>query len=376
MLADSDADLSRRRASARSESQGRQNHLILGRDTAGIVPRKFTIPEPSVVADAEDKHIAMLPAKPHAAAAEEHRLIRRNMLARSGISLVDTMVVVTVDGRMYGVSRFDGSIIWSRDGLLESAATFRANPTCPRGMVWSRSRADNYLEAAGNKGGEMCAPLHGGDGLSRSPNITSEEGPSDAECSSEPRDELEAGNAGDDEEEWLLEQGIDWRSDPQLLELQRQRRREWLARQKSKAHGQGNAFVRAGDGICKADGPFYDPDAVDPPEALYIAEPGGGGALYMYNAELGLKKLPLTIQNLVDQSPVQVSDVLYTGTKEASFAAIDLATGNLLSIYGDERLKSGGEASSSSFTSDRFGAKRPSIKLLLAEKLNRVSIYP
>ncbi|KAJ2746291.1 bifunctional endoribonuclease/protein kinase ire1 [Coemansia sp. BCRC 34301] len=320
----------RRQPSERSDSQGRQSLVLLGRDTAGIVPRKFTIPEPSVVADAEEKHIAILPAKPHAAAAaEEHRLLRRNMLARSGVSLVDTMVVATVDGQMYGVSRFDGSIIWKRD-----------NSTCLRGMVWSRSRADNYLEVSGD-----C----------RSNSLGAE------------------GGVGDDEEEWLLEQGIDWRSDPQLLERQRRRRREWLERQKSKAYGQREAFSRADDGTCKAGSSFSDLDAADPPEALYIAEPGGGGgALYMYNAELGLKKLPLTIQNLVDQSPVQVSDVLYTGTKEAKFAAIDLATGRLLNVYGGE--DSGSPAGDQVVDGDDGGST--AIKLLLAEKLNRVSIYP
>ncbi|KAJ2025119.1 bifunctional endoribonuclease/protein kinase ire1, partial [Coemansia sp. S85] len=354
--------------------------VLLGRDAAGIVPRKFTIPEPSVVADAEEKYVAILPAKPYAAAAEEHRLLRRNMVARSGITLVDTMVVATVDGRMYGISRFDGSIIWRRDGLLESAATFRANPTCPRGMVWTRSRADNYLDASAASG-NMCAPLHGrADQLNSTGDAAGQEA-GNAECPKEPlsSDSGEAlgGLDEDGEEEWLLEQGIDWRSDPQLLERQRRKRREWLDRLKSKAYK--SAFSRSGGDTCKPQGSFSDPEPVDPPEALYIAEPGGGGALYMYNAELGLKKLPLTIQNLVDQSPVQVSDVLYTGSKEASFAAIDLATGRLISIYGDERAESGDEDannSNSSFTSSRFGARRASIKLLLAEKLNRVSIYP
>ncbi|KAJ2493450.1 bifunctional endoribonuclease/protein kinase ire1 [Coemansia sp. RSA 2050] len=374
----------RRRPSIRSEPQNRQSLVLLGRDAAGIVPRKFTIPEPSVVADAEEKYIAILPAKPYAAAAEEHRLLRRSMVARSGITLVDTMVVATVDGRMYGVSRFDGSIIWRRDGLLESAATFRANPTCPQGMVWTRSRADNYLDASAASG-EMCAPLHGKvDQLNSSSDAAGQEA-GNAESPREPLSS-DSGDAlgeldGDDEEEWLLEQGIDWRSDPQLLERQRRKRREWLDRLKSKAHR--SAFSRTGSDTCKPQGPLSDPESVDIPEALYIAEPGGGGALYMYNTELGLKKLPLTIQNLVDQSPVQVSDVLYTGSKEASFAAIDLATGRLISVYGDERAEKGSNGSdedssnsNSSYTSSRFGARRASIKLLLAEKLNRVSIYP
>ncbi|KAJ2473106.1 bifunctional endoribonuclease/protein kinase ire1, partial [Coemansia sp. RSA 2320] len=344
--------------------------VFLGKDSTGVVPRKFTIPEASVVANAEHKHIAMLPAKPHAAAAEEHRLIRRDMLERSGVSLADTMVVVTVDGSMYGVSRFDGAIIWRRDGFLESAAAYRSHPTCPREMVWTRSRPESFLAVAGEHD-EMCMPLRGD---TRERGEPGQKGHGWSEQSSERLggdsvENFEAEDDEDDEEEWLLEQGIDWRSDPQVLELQRQRRREWLAKQRSRTQNHGGPVAK------EARGSFADSDSGSSslPEVLYIAEPGGGGALYMYNAEIGLKKLPLTIQNLVDQSPVQVRGVLYTGNKEANFAAIDLASGRLLSIYGDERVEHSDDRTT---TSARFGARRLSIKLLLAEKLNRVRIYP
>ncbi|KAJ2006511.1 bifunctional endoribonuclease/protein kinase ire1 [Coemansia thaxteri] len=344
--------------------------VFLGKDSTGVVPRKFTIPEASVVANAEHKHIAMLPAKPHAAAAEEHRLIRRDMLERSGVSLADTMVVVTVDGSMYGVSRFDGAIIWRRDGFLESAAAYRSHPTCPREMVWTRSRPESFLAVVGEHD-EMCMPLRGD---TRERGEPGQKGHGWSEQSSERLggdsvENFEAEDDEDDEEEWLLEQGIDWRSDPQVLELQRQRRREWLAKQRSRTQNHGGPVAK------EPRGSFADSDSGSSslPEVLYIAEPGGGGALYMYNAEIGLKKLPLTIQNLVDQSPVQVRGVLYTGNKEANFAAIDLASGRLLSIYGDERVEHSDDRAT---TSARFGARRLSIKLLLAEKLNRVRIYP
>ncbi|KAJ2330730.1 bifunctional endoribonuclease/protein kinase ire1, partial [Coemansia sp. RSA 2673] len=296
--------------------------VFLGKDSTGVVPRKFTIPEASVVANAEHKHIAMLPAKPHAAAAEEHRLIRRDMLERSGVSLADTMVVVTVDGSMYGHDEMCMP--------LRGDTRVRGAPG-HKGHGWSEQSSERL----------------GGDSV----------------------ENFEAEDDEDDEEEWLLEQGIDWRSDPQVLELQRQRRREWLAKQRSRTQNHGGPVAK------EPRGSFADSDSGSSslPEVLYIAEPGGGGALYMYNAEIGLKKLPLTIQNLVDQSPVQVRGVLYTGNKEANFAAIDLASGRLLSIYGDERVEHSDDRAT---TSARFGARRLSIKLLLAEKLNRVRIYP
>ncbi|KAJ2797215.1 hypothetical protein H4R21_004408, partial [Coemansia helicoidea] len=66
--------------------------VFLDRDGSGAVPRKFTIPEPSVVADADHKHVAVLPSKPYAAAVHKHRLLRRGMLERSGVSLARVMI--------------------------------------------------------------------------------------------------------------------------------------------------------------------------------------------------------------------------------------------------------------------------------------------
>ncbi|KAJ2158764.1 bifunctional endoribonuclease/protein kinase ire1 [Coemansia sp. RSA 552] len=226
---------------------------------SGVVPRKFTIAEPSVVAAADRRHTAMLPAKPYAAAAREHRLLRRDMVARSGVSLADIMVVTTVDGRIHGVRRFDGSIVWTRSDLLGPGDG-------PRSMVYSKGSAAGALE-----GGPE--PLEGG---------------------SEPG---EYEDEGEEEEEWLLEQGIDWRSDPQLLERLRRQQRA----------GSGGHDV------------------------LYIVEPGG--ALYVYSGGGGLQRLTLTVADLVDQSPVQVQGVLYTGRRHAGFAALDLATGRVGDAY-------------------------------------------
>ncbi|KAJ1995418.1 bifunctional endoribonuclease/protein kinase ire1 [Coemansia spiralis] len=329
--------------------------VLLGKDSNGIVPRKFTIAEPSVVADAEGKHLVMLPAKPYAAAAaSESMLLKRSMLERSGVSLVDTMVVITVDGRIYGVSRFDGSIVWSRDSLLDSTSEYGPKSAHPQGMVWTRNRVESSFASASSSG------------------IMGEQVNDDAGVQDSTEAEFDVdGDEDDGEEEWLLEQGIDWRSDPQVLELQRQRRRQWLAKKKKTQH-RGSGKLRDSATTTGSHGSFSDHVPDEPPEVLYIAEPGGNGSLYMYSTELGLKKLPLTIKDLVDQSPVQDRGILYTGNKEASFAAIDLNTGQLLNAYGDERER----GSDRYQTSQRFSGKRKPIRLLLGEMLNRVRIFP
>ncbi|KAI7834594.1 hypothetical protein BX661DRAFT_2118 [Kickxella alabastrina] len=155
----------------------------------------------------------------------------------------------------------------------------------------------------------------------------------------------------DDEEEWLLEQGIDWRSDPQVL----RQRREWLQRQKAKVRARERA--KSGQFGRDSNSSFGNSGPENLQDVLYIAEPGsGGGALYLYTLESGLHRLPLTIQDLVDRSPVQVNGVLYTGTKDTHFVAVDLSSGQLLSLY---------ESEGSS------GAR-----VLLGEKRNRVRITP
>ncbi|KAJ1813860.1 bifunctional endoribonuclease/protein kinase ire1, partial [Coemansia sp. RSA 2598] len=307
---------------------------------------------PSIVAKAEEKHIAILPAKPHYVAASQHRLLRRDAVESSGVTLADIMIAITVDGRMYGVSRKDGSIVWKRDGLLESAASFaNVSDKAPHGMVWTKGHpttgtASVAASAAScGSGDDECMQAQG--------NFTS--GASDSGMDN---DDLESDV--DDEEEWLLEQGIDWRSDAQAHE----RRREWLRRQKLKAQRrQGSSS--SSNGLYNGGSSYGDPRSDNLSEPLYIAEPGGGGgALYVYSMDAGLKKLQPTIQDLVDRSPVQVSGVLYTGTKEASFGALDLNTGRLLSVYDDND------------DDDDNAQGGATSRVLLGEKLNRVRIFP
>ncbi|KAJ2857059.1 bifunctional endoribonuclease/protein kinase ire1 [Coemansia erecta] len=323
---------------------------------AGIVPRKFTIPERSIVAKADEKHIAILPAKPNHVIATQHRLLRRDAVENSGVTLADTMIAITVNGQMYGVSRKNGSIVWKRDGLLESAASFTsASDTASRGMVWTKGWPATGTEsvgassAVGSEDGKCIKNAQGNDADSASFCL---EDAQEARENSFANSEDDDGDEDKDEEEWLLEQGIDWRSDAQAQE----RRRQWLKRQKLRAlqrQGQGQ-----GQGTSSSS--YGDPRSDNLSEPLYIAEPGsGGGALYVYSMDDGLKKLQLTIQDLVDRSPVQVQGVLYTGTKEASFGALDLDTGRLLSVYDDEDTLNGARS-----------------RVLLGEKLNRVRIFP
>ncbi|KAJ1962304.1 bifunctional endoribonuclease/protein kinase ire1 [Dipsacomyces acuminosporus] len=340
-----------------------QGVALLHRDENGIVPRKYTIPERSVVAAVDQRFIAMLPPKPYHAVASQQNQMKRDMIARSGVSLVDTMIVVTVDGQIHGVSRYDGSIIWKREGLLNShspsSARHGRKSTGPRGLVWTRSTVANAVKGSLKSSGPMCDPSSNGGAR----NVSDTAFENDSACS----DGYIEGDEDDDEEEWLLEQGIDWRSDAQVLEQQRKQRREWLAKQKKKACRNSCAEPHASSSSGPTGNEYTGSGSSTVPDMMYIAEPGGSGTIYVYNSEAGLHKLPLTIQDLVDKSPVQAQGTLYTGHKEASFAAIDLATGKLLDFYGEDR---------GSVTRGSKGTGRAHIKLLLGEKLNRVKIIP
>ncbi|KAJ2721725.1 bifunctional endoribonuclease/protein kinase ire1 [Coemansia sp. Benny D115] len=330
---------SRKSPQAQRAQQKPKGVVFLERDGSAVVPRKFTIPEPSIVAEADGKHIAILPGKPQAAAgsragaASGRRLMRRELADELGVALEDTMVVVTVDGRVHGISRSDGSVLWQRSSLLVDSQQSAHNQTGPsgansalRGMVWTHGRPiDN----------EVCDRLQGQSG----PDSADSSQPASA---AEMDDEDEYDDEASDEE-WLLEQGIDWRSDP--LELQAiQRRRALMQWQKSRAQKSSSAGYS---------------NAAAPASVLYIAEPGGGGALYAYTMAFGLQRLPLTIAQIVEKSPVQMRDVLYTGSKQASFAMLDMSTGRLHSVD-----VNGGDVAGTA------------TRVLLGETLHRVRIIP
>lgn len=85
-----------------------------------------------------------------------------------------------------------------------------------------------------------------------------------------------------------------------------------------------------------------------------IVEPYGEGSLYFFNIFTGLHKIPATIKQLVDQSPIQLKTLvvvdsngtlledekIYTGHKKSVIYSIDALSGEVLAVYGDDAEKS------------------------------------
>lgn len=69
---------------------------------------------------------------------------------------------------------------------------------------------------------------------------------------------------------------------------------------------------------------------------VWIVEPYGDGNLYMFNKDIGLNKLPVSISHLVLQSPFALNgdDKVYTGLRKSSLYTIDLSSGDILAVYG------------------------------------------
>ncbi|XBW35303.1 hypothetical protein QEN19_000870 [Hanseniaspora menglaensis] len=81
-----------------------------------------------------------------------------------------------------------------------------------------------------------------------------------------------------------------------------------------------------------------------------IVEPYGEGALYFFNIYTGLHKIPATIKQLVDQSPIQLKTLvavdskgtlledekIYTGHRKSVVYSIDVLTGEVLAVYGGD----------------------------------------
>ncbi|KAL6934798.1 uncharacterized protein HGUI_02866 [Hanseniaspora guilliermondii] len=85
-----------------------------------------------------------------------------------------------------------------------------------------------------------------------------------------------------------------------------------------------------------------------------IVEPYDEGSLYFFNTFTGLHKIPATIKQLVDQSPIQLKTLvmvdskgtlledekIYTGHKKSVIYSIDALSGEVLAVYGDDAEKS------------------------------------
>lgn len=79
------------------------------------------------------------------------------------------------------------------------------------------------------------------------------------------------------------------------------------------------------------------PDVID--EEVYVIEPAGQGAIYLYTRSDGvLEKLPLTMQELVNMEaftfPTDDSRV-FVGKKESKLVGVDLRTGRLVGVFGN-----------------------------------------
>ncbi|KAM0790703.1 hypothetical protein ACM66B_004560 [Microbotryomycetes sp. NB124-2] len=83
-----------------------------------------------------------------------------------------------------------------------------------------------------------------------------------------------------------------------------------------------------------------DRDVLD--DEIYIVEPYGGGDIYLYTrddetGESDLQKLPLSMQELVGQSPFSfpsLSSRIFVGKKDAKFVGVDMRNGRLVGVFG------------------------------------------
>jgi hypothetical protein len=79
-------------------------------------------------------------------------------------------------------------------------------------------------------------------------------------------------------------------------------------------------------------------------KVIFIPEPRGDGDLYFISSGSGLKKLDLSIKNIVENyvGNFDHSDLVYSGKKESKVIAIDPITGETLSAFDDsnERVSS------------------------------------
>jgi serine/threonine-protein kinase/endoribonuclease IRE1 len=77
-------------------------------------------------------------------------------------------------------------------------------------------------------------------------------------------------------------------------------------------------------------------------DEIYVIEPFAGGDLYVYvrdGPDQGdLQKLPLSMQELVGQSPFIISSRLYVGKKDTKFVSVDIRTGRLVGVFGADAM--------------------------------------
>ncbi|KAK9460527.1 uncharacterized protein V1516DRAFT_676940 [Lipomyces oligophaga] len=71
-------------------------------------------------------------------------------------------------------------------------------------------------------------------------------------------------------------------------------------------------------------------------DITWIVEPLGDGALYYFKPDTGLQKLPISIKQLVAESPFSIfgDDKVYTGSRSTTLYSVDAHNGKVLKVYG------------------------------------------
>ncbi|GJN92612.1 hypothetical protein Rhopal_005647-T1 [Rhodotorula paludigena] len=122
-------------------------------------------------------------------------------------------------------------------------------------------------------------------------------------------------------------------------------------------------------------------------DETYIIEPAGNGDIYVYSRSTGaLDKLPMSVQQLVAESPFRFSgdsSRLFSGSKNTRFVGVDLKTGRLVGVFGSnagwcewdegDELIAGARSVDQDFEEDID--RRPEDLLYMARTEYQLSIY-
>lgn len=81
-----------------------------------------------------------------------------------------------------------------------------------------------------------------------------------------------------------------------------------------------------------------DRNLQDESEITWIVEPLGDGILYYFMPSTGLHRLPVSIKQLVLESPFAIhgDDKIYTGSRQTTLYSINASTGAIIKVYGDK----------------------------------------
>lgn len=80
-----------------------------------------------------------------------------------------------------------------------------------------------------------------------------------------------------------------------------------------------------------------DQQLQDESEITWIVEPLEDGILYYFMPSTGLHRLPVSIKQLVLESPFAIhgDDKIYTGSRQTTLYSINASTGAIVKVYGD-----------------------------------------